>query len=129
MKFSSTVFILIFLLPLNSMATLNAKDLYEKCTAIENIKKGEELKVGMGTTYCYGYIQGLVDGHRILSDVMDQLKNPIPKHLNFCLPKEGVENIVVAELFIKFYKNYDEIKNMTARVALNQVLRVVYPCN
>lgn len=94
-------------------------ELYEECHKLE--KAPSNPKALMSDVYCAGYIDGVIDGYRITSELY-------PKARFICLPSTGISNDAVIKIFSKWLKNHKSEKKTPARSGVLLSLKEVYPC-
>jgi len=118
----SRIVIFICLITMISMPVFaggSSKQLNEECHKLEKAKN--DPKALMSDVYCAAYIDGVVDGYRLMADL-----NPKMKFI--CLPKSGISNDAVIKVFSKWLnKNPKEIE-LPARSGVLLSLKEAYPC-
>jgi len=75
----------------------------------------------MADVYCAAYVDGVVDGYRIMADL-----NPSSKMI--CLPSAGIDNGTIIDIFSKWYKKQKDSKTVPARSGVLLSLKAAYPC-
>jgi len=97
----------------------SSENLYNECHKLE--KSPSDKKALMSDVYCASYIDGVVDGYRITTDLYPQGKF-------ICLPNAGMTNDAVIEVFSKWFQNNPKEKNTPARSGVLLALKDAFPC-
>ena len=111
--------LIILAFPGVSIAGGTSEELYNECHKLE--KAPRDQKALMADVYCAAYVDGVVDGYRIMADL-----NPSSKMI--CLPSAGIDNGTIIDIFSKWYKKQKDSKTVPARSGVLLSLKAAYPC-
>ena len=96
-----------------------SKELYDECHKLE--RASSDPKALMADIYCAGYIDGVVDGYRIMTDLHKNIRE-------ICLPKEGLSTQKVIEIFSAWLQKNPREGKTPARTGVLLSLKAVYGC-
>lgn len=102
-----------------SYAGGTSAELYDQCHKLE--KSPTDAKALISDVSCTSYIDGVVDGYRIVSDLYKPAKF-------ICLPADGLTNNNVIEIFTKWLQKNPNENATPARSGILLSLRATYPC-
>jgi hypothetical protein len=78
--------------------------------------------------FCYGYIQGVIDGDGIWQGMMSYDKNHTHDKAKYCLPEEGFLYMQVARVVVKFLKEHPENLHWAGSVLVHNAFVKAFPC-
>ena len=107
----------LFLLPANLAAAGRTDQLLWKC----NGTLPSEVDRIMGKMQCAGYLDGVLDTHRVLTFRS-------PRSRVFCIPKRGISIDQAIRVFVGWANNHPEELHNTARVSVLRALKEAFPC-
>lgn len=96
-----------------------AGELYDECHKLE--KAPSDPKALISDVYCASYIDGVVDGYRITTDLH-------PKDRFICLPSGGLSVDDIIGIFSKWLHKYPKEKKTPARSGVLLSLKEKFPC-
>ena len=102
----------------NAFAGGNSEELLSECTKLEKLKNQEGL---VADVHCASYIDGVIDGYRILTDISPQARF-------ICLPKAGLTNEQAIQIFTNWLIKHPNEKNTPARSGVLLSLKETFPC-
>lgn len=89
----SVFVVLMILISISSVHAQQRSDqLLWSCTGVAD----NEAEAIMGKTYCIGYISGIIDSYRLLSDVNKDIRF-------ICFPPTGISNDHAMQVVIKWF--------------------------
>ncbi|MFA4971620.1 MAG: Rap1a/Tai family immunity protein [bacterium] len=110
------------ILSLSSVAFAGDKtagELYDECHKLG--KAPSDPKALISDVYCATYIDGVIDGNRITSDLY-------PQSRFICMPNSGVSVDDAIGIFSKWLQKYPKEKKTPARSGVLLSLKEKFPC-
>ena len=93
--------------------------LNEECSKLEKAPKDQ--KALIADVYCASYIDGVIDGYRIMSDLHPQTRF-------ICLPTAGMTTHKAIQIFQKWLKNNPKNSATPSRSGVLLSLKEAFPC-
>lgn len=97
----------------------SSQKLHDECHKLENAPS--DPKALLSDVYCTAYIDGVVDGYRITTDLK-------PEDRFICLPSTGISTDAVINIFSKWLKNNPKNNNIPSRSGVLLSLKAAFPC-
>lgn len=104
---------------LPAFAGKTSGELFNECHKLE--KSPSDKNALISDVYCASYIDGVVDGYRIVTDLHASARF-------ICLPASGLTNEAVIEIFSKWLQRNPKEKETPARSGVLLSLKEAYPC-
>jgi hypothetical protein len=85
-------------------------------------KAADGLEAVTDRAFYYGYVSGIVDSYRFLSDFNPEIRF-------ICLPKQGISNEQAVQIIVKWLKNHPDRLHEPAKLLVLEALSGAFPCS